>query len=126
MISSEQLATLVIKKVIFHDVPNASRGNAGSAPTLSEIETVVNARQKTLLHTKLTKVIGSKSAYPVQFNPVATSTVPPEIRTLTEKSPNSQRFVTSTQQMARDLFEKQVSMISPGLLCVRSEERRVG
>jgi len=118
MISSEQLATLVIKKVIFHDVPNASRSGAGSAPTLSEIETDVNARQKTLLQKKLTKVIGSKHAYPIQFNPIATSTVPAQIKLLTEKTPNSQKFVASTQLMANDLFEKQISMISPGLLCV--------
>jgi hypothetical protein len=38
MITADQLATLQVRRVIFHDIPKKVRGSE-AGPTLSEIET---------------------------------------------------------------------------------------
>ena len=115
VITSDQLATVAIRRVIFHDVP---RKTHGQEPTLSEIETDVDNVRKGHLRTKLTRVLGSKSAYPVQFNPNSSSPVPSQVRFLTEAHQSSAKFVAASQQMAKYLFEQHTGAVSPGLLCV--------
>jgi hypothetical protein len=55
VITSDDLATIVIKHVIFHDVPQKIRDGAAK-PQLSDVETEVDVSQKTHLKTKLTRV----------------------------------------------------------------------
>jgi hypothetical protein len=115
MISSDQLAAVAIRRVIFHDVP---RKVHGQEPTLSEIETDVDNTRKGHLRVKLIRMLGSKSAYPVQFNPNSASPVPDQVRLLTEAHQSSAKFVAASQQMAKYLFEQHNGAVSPGLLCV--------
>lgn len=115
MIGSDQLAVTTIRRVIFHDVP---RKINGQEPTLSEIETTIDAARKAHLRTKLIRVLGSKSAYPVQFNPNSASPVPTQVRFLTEAHQSSAKFVAASQAIAKYLFEQHTGAVSPGLLCV--------
>lgn len=116
MITGEQLATLTIRRVIFHDVPRIARG-AETRPTLADDETEVDATRKGHLKVKLTRVIGSKSAYPICFNPESASPVPEHIRSFTVRPQNLKAFVAMSQQLAGYLFEQQNGAISAGLLC---------
>lgn len=115
MIGSDQLAMTTIRRVIFHDIP---RKVSGQEPTLSEIETTIDAARKAHLRTKLIRVLGSKSAYPVEFNQDSASPVPVQVRFLTHEHRNSAKFVTASQLMAKYLFEQHTGAVSPGLLCI--------
>lgn len=120
MITQEQLATLVVRRVIFHDVPNSLKRSTDRQPTLSDVETELDPRRKGLLRKKLIDVLGSKRAYPITFKPVevSTSPVPGEIRMLTRDSKGLAKFVDSSRKLVMELFSKQIGSVSPGLLCV--------
>jgi len=118
LITSQDLATLTIRRVIFHDVPRSGRAAPGAQPTLSETETEVDRQRREHLKNRLTRVLGSKSSYPISFNPLSESPVPGHIRSFTEKHQTPDAFVTMSQRLARYLFEQQSGTISPGLLCV--------
>jgi hypothetical protein len=109
------LSSLVVRRVIFHDVPNNSK-KGSKQPTLAEDETEVDALHKTLLRNKLTKVLSSSHAYPVVFDPSSPSVVPGHVREFTDGGSKAD-FVEVTQHMAKHLFDKQHGAISPGLLC---------
>src|SRR5688500_10392732 len=113
--SDKDLQTLLINRVIFHDVPSNAKG--GSAlPTFAEDETIIDAPHRSHLKNKLIKVLGSKSAYPVDFDETFGSPVPGHIRSFTDgaKSPT---FIEMSQQLAGYLYAQQHGAISPGLLC---------
>jgi hypothetical protein len=57
MITNEQIANLLILRVVFHDVPRASRKDTKSAPVLSEVETEIDADRKALLKRKLVQAL---------------------------------------------------------------------
>ena len=117
MITNDDLATTVIKHVIFHDVPQRLRGE-GAKPLLSDVETVVDAIQKAHLKTKLTRVLNSTKAYPIQFLPATASPVPVEVRHLTKSGYKEEQFIEASRKLANYLFEQHNGSISPGLLCV--------
>jgi hypothetical protein len=117
VISADDLATIIIKRVIFHDVPKKVRGGSAK-PTLSDVVTPVDPQQKTHLKVKLTRVIGSKHAYPVQFLETSGSPLPGLTRHITKNGCTADQFVKATQTLANYLFEQHVGSVSPGLLCV--------
>ncbi len=117
MITSKQLATLIVNRVIFHDVPrNDHKGVV--QPTLSEVETEIDTPRKYRLKTRLARVLGSKSAYAIFFNPASTSSVPGLVRSFTQLQHTAEQFVAMSQALAKHLFELQHGAISPGLLSV--------
>ena len=67
--------------------------------------------------TKLTRVLSSTQAYPVQFLTQTGSPVPKQVRSLT-KGYKSERFIEASRELANYLFEQHTAAISPGLLCV--------
>lgn len=117
MISADDLATTVIRHVIFHDVPEKSHGDT-KQPQLSDIETAVDASQKNHLLTKLIRVLSSTKAFAVQFSPSTASPVPTVVRQLTAHHHNQQTFIDGSRQLANYLFEQHTKATSPGLLCV--------
>ena len=58
MITSDDLAKLIIRRVIFHDVPRNPKHGAAE-PILMDEETEVDPSRRALLKAKLTRVIGS-------------------------------------------------------------------
>lgn len=117
LISNQQLATLRIRRVIFHDIPRRLRGGGGE-PVLSDVETKVDETRRSRLRIKLTRVLGSKQAYPVCFDPNSASPVPSQVRLSTKRHCTAKRFVAMSQKFAKYLFEQQHGAMSPGLLCV--------
>jgi hypothetical protein len=117
VITQDDLATLVIRHVIFHDVPQNIR-DGGAKPQLSDVETRVDASQKGHLKTKLTRVLNSSKAYPVQFLATTASPVPKQVRQLTKSSHHSEKFIEASRELANYLFEQHTGATSPGLLCV--------
>lgn len=117
MITSDDLASVVIRHVIFHDVPQKLRDDS-TKPQLSDIETPVDASQKGHLKTKLTRVLNSSKAYPIQFLTHTVSPVPEKVRELTRSGFKSAAFVEASQRLAYYLFEQHTAAISPGLLCL--------
>ena len=113
----KDLSTLVVNRVIFHDVPSNSKSGSDT-PTLAEDETQIDARHRSHLKTKLAQVLKSKGAYPTDFDSKTASPVPDHIRTFTSGTTKPAKFVEMTQKLAGYLFEQQHGAISPGLLCV--------
>jgi len=117
VITPDDLATIVINHVIFHDVPQRSREGTGK-PQLSDVETAVDANQKSHLKTKLTRVLNSTKAYPIRFLADTASPVPVQARELTKPGYKSEEFIEASRKLANYLFEQHTGAISPGLLCV--------
>jgi hypothetical protein len=120
MTIADYLATLKIEHVIFHDVPSNKKGSTDNQPTFSDVETPLDSERKTLLKKKLTQVVGSRSAFPVRFNPDSASPIPDTVRPLTLSAPAPAALLLASQKMAKYLFEQHIGSVSPGLLCVIS------
>jgi hypothetical protein len=116
MFSSQQLATLRIRHLIIHDVPN-SRLSAGQGPTLSEAETELDAQRIQHLKNRLVSAIASKAAYDVVFLEETRSPVPQAVNTFTRRF-STEEFVERSQELARYLHDMQFGVISSGLLAV--------
>lgn len=117
MLSAQDFSSLRIRRVIFHDVPRGPKGSSNE-PTLADVTTDIDAHQSSLLKNRLTRALGSTSAYEVEFNPDATSPIPASVSDLTEKDHHAKTFVEKSQTFAKYLAEQQVGNISSGLLCV--------
>src|SRR5438094_966031 len=116
MFTSQQLATLQIRHLIIHDVPN-SRVTPGQGPTLSQTETELDARRIRHLKDRLVSAIGSRSAYDIMFSTDTHSPVPVSVREFTAGF-DLERFVAASQQIANYLYEMQFGTISSGLLAI--------
>lgn len=117
MITSNDLAKLKIRHIIFHDVPNNSKGGT-NAPTLADAETEIDQSRAAMLKSRLTRALGSKSAYEIEFIPETSSPVPAEVAKFTAKSHPIKHFVEMSRRLAQYLFDQQGGQMSPGLLCV--------
>jgi hypothetical protein len=117
MIGPDALAGLVIKRVIFHDVPRNIKGQ-DNAPVLSDIPTPVDGERIEHLKTRIRRALSSRSAYAIEFNPQSPSPIPDLIRKHTLKTQTEVQFVKTSQVMATYLYEQQVGASSPGLLAI--------
>lgn len=106
-----------LRHVIFHDVPkNLKKGSI--KPDLSDIETDVSAQHKFHLQKKLTRVLNSRYAYPIQFLSTPTSPLPGHVRELTKTDCKSPEFIAASRVLATHLFDRQLGAASAGLLCM--------
>ncbi|MCU7942658.1 MAG: nucleoid-associated protein [Candidatus Thiodiazotropha sp. (ex Cardiolucina cf. quadrata)] len=117
MILSDDLATLKIRKIIFHDVPINSKGSTNS-PTLAEAVTDIDVSHSDMLKNRLIRALGSKSAYEIKFVTETSSPVPAEVKEFTAKQHQINYFIEMSRRLAQHLFEQQGGQMSPGLLCV--------
>jgi hypothetical protein len=117
VITSDDLATLVIRRVIFHVVPkNMKKGSA--KPDLSDLETDVTNQDKIHLNNKLTKVMNSRWAYAIQFQDAPISPLPGYVRKFTKTDCKSEDFIAASRVLANQLFDRQTGSASAGLLCM--------
>jgi hypothetical protein len=114
-----QLATLHVKRVIFHDIPRKIKGQE-QTPTLSEVECTINPDKVALLKDKLVRVLTSSAAYDLEISPDAQSSIPKLVETATGHALTAMAFVIASQSMATALLEHQPGSASPGLLAVVS------
>lgn len=121
MVSEQDWAALIIRHVIFHDVPNSPRGTVRE-PILADAVTEIDARRSSVLKTRLARALGSKSAYDIQFDPDTGSPVPAELARYTDKPHQLKTFVEMSRKFAKYLAEQQGGNTSPGLLCVVDAE----
>jgi hypothetical protein len=117
LLKADDLATLHIKRLIFHDVPRRLRGVEQST-VLSEIDATLDAGRIAHLKRRLVRALGSKSAYDIQFRAESQSPVPPLIRSYTKGKHRFDEFVPLSQKFAQFLFEQQGGSTSPGVLTV--------
>lgn len=117
MITADDLAKLKIRHIIFHDVPINPKGGT-RAPTLADAETEIDSSRASMLKNRLTRALGSKSAYEIEFLPETSSPVPAAVEALTANSHSTKHFVEMSQQLAQYLLDQQGGQMSPGLLCV--------
>lgn len=117
MITSEDLAKLTIRRIIFHDVPKRAKG-IDLEPVLADLETVADARRSEMLRRRMVQTLASRSAYPIEFSPDTGSKVPQEVRSYTGSDTSSDEFVSMSRRLAMFLFEQHTGATSPGLLCV--------
>lgn len=117
MLTNAQLATMSLRHVIFHDVPN-QRGEGGTQVVLATVPTQIDASRRTLLRDKLTKTLDSRYAYGMVFQQGTSSIVPQAVRQFTSGGYNESRFVSMSQEVAKHLYQVQTGAVSAGLLCV--------
>ncbi len=117
MVTSEDLARLKIRRIVFHDVPTNQKGGSKKA-TFSDALTEIDSKREGMLRERLTRALGSKSAYPVNFESGTTSPVPKIVRKITASEIKTGEFITESQSAAQHLFDKQIGTVSDGLLCV--------
>lgn len=116
MLTNDLLATMTVRHVVFHNVPN-QRGDGGPL-ILATRTTEIDAQRRRLLQMKLTRVLGSRSAYGIVFGTDDASPVPAVVRDYTATNHNGRQFVEMSQGLARHLNQVQHGAVSPGLLCV--------
>ncbi|MGO9776393.1 MAG: nucleoid-associated protein [Terracidiphilus sp.] len=117
MLTNEQLATINLRRAIFHDVPN-HRGTEEARITLATDLTPIDAERRRLLKSKLVKSLDSSKAYGMVFQQDPNSTVPGLVRDLTSVAYSEARFIEASHGMARHLAQVQNGPVSSGLLCV--------
>jgi len=117
MLSNAQLATMVLRHVIFHDVPN-QRGDGGTQVVLATVPTHIDNDRRRLLKEKLTKTVDSRYAYGMIFQNPTNSIIPAQIRAFTAGGYNKDKFVKMSQELASHLYQVQTGAVSAGLLCV--------
>lgn len=117
MINADHLATLQIRRVIFHDIPKKIRG-LEAQPTLSETESVIGPVHANHLKRRLIRALGSKSAFDLEFKPDTASPVPGLIRGYATSRRQESQFVEVSQSLARGLFDCQTGAMSAGLLTI--------
>jgi len=117
LLTNAQLATMVLRHVVFHDVPN-QRGDGGAQVVLATDPTEIDANRRRLLHEKLTRTLDSRFAYGMVFQSQPSSIVPGQIRSYTSGGYVEAKFINFSQALALHLFEVQTAAVSAGLLCV--------
>jgi hypothetical protein len=117
LLTNKHLAVMSIRRVIFHDVPNHLKGEAGNL-VLASAETEIDTPRRNMLKKKLIRVLDAKASYPILFASDKGSPIPKIIRDYTKKEQKDATFVQSTQDLAKHLHQVQHGAISSGLLCV--------
>jgi hypothetical protein len=75
LLTNKHLAVVSVRRVIFHDVPNHLKGEAGNI-VLASAETEIDTPRRNMLRKKLVRVLDAKAAYPILFTSTTSSPVP--------------------------------------------------
>jgi len=110
------LGLLVVKSVIFHEVPHRTRKDAGSGPVLSEVESPITPEIKAYLRDRVSRSLGSSKSFDIQFDLQSSSPVP-GLKSYIAK-PNPLDFVKISQEMATHLYTIQTGSNPAGLLAL--------
>ncbi|HWY22491.1 MAG TPA: nucleoid-associated protein [Candidatus Acidoferrum sp.] len=111
------LGLLVVKSVIFHEVPHRTRKETGSGPVLSEVESPITPEIKVYLRDRVNRSVGSSRSFDIEFDPQSSSPVPGLIRSYTAH-PSPTDFVRISQEMATHLYTIQTGSNPAGLLAL--------
>lgn len=112
-----QWPSLLVQKVIIHDVPVPIVGSTQALPlTLSECESPADAEVTTHIREKIVLGVRARNTIGAIVDPETTSPVPGLVHAIFQ-SPSSQ-FVTSSRSMAQHLYSIQNAVNSPGLLAI--------
>jgi hypothetical protein len=123
MIRPSDLASLTVRQIIFHDVPNNPRGGNGQ-PTLTDTETTTDAKRVGILKKRLTQVFGSGAAFEVEFLASTASPVPSLVLTLTSQVLPSNDFIEAiTKDGAVPIREANGFDVARSALCRRGNLR---
>lgn len=117
VMTSEDLARLKIRRIVFHDIPNNIRGG-NKKPVFSDELTAIDVERADMLKNRLTRALGSKAAYPVEFDADTSSPLPAIVQKCTDGTVGNPAFIAATRQAGQYLFDIHTGNISPGLLCV--------
>ena len=117
LLTNAELATMNLRHVIFHDVPN-QRGDGGAQVVLATDLTEIDADRRRLLRDKLVKTLDSRFAYGIVFQESPSSTIPQHVRSITSRGYQQATFVATSQALAQQLHIVQSGSVSAGLLCV--------
>jgi hypothetical protein len=128
---SPALSTLVVKRVIIHEIPKVKLGNkADSGPRLSEVPSDLTADLRRYIRERITDSIQTQHFVAAYRKPIALADPddedadpPPSKRpspipqlVLDYFKSNGKQFVDVSQDMARYLYDIQFGSASPGML----------
>jgi hypothetical protein len=116
MISAQQIATLTISRLIFHDLPR-KRAGIDTQPVLSEIDSELDPDITRHIRDSLTRTVG-KIGYEIQFKPTPFTSVPSLVRGYLAAPTTPASFVTLSRTLAESLFDLQTGAMSAGLMAV--------
>ncbi|WP_411814426.1 nucleoid-associated protein [Dehalococcoides mccartyi] len=111
-----QWPSLIVQRVIIHDVPSpTARSTEAADPILSECESPSNTEVTTHMREKIVLGVKSRNTISAIVDPSTTSPVPDLVRSVFE---SPEQFVPSSQRMAQHLHQIQNAVNSPGLLAI--------
>jgi hypothetical protein len=113
---NSDLARLVVKRVIIHEIPKHLKHDGGSGPVYSEIESELDTELAEYFHHKMVESLGSKKSYDIVVDVSAPSPVPKLLDTYLGSSGTD--FVEMSKQMAGHLHNIQDGTNPGGLLAV--------
>jgi hypothetical protein len=116
-LTADDLMTLEIARIIFHDVPSKPK-KSEIQPVLSEVETEIDGQKIVHVRDRLKIALGSPRAYLIRFDPNSSSPVPGLIRQATAVVLSSEQFVAVSKKIALHLFDHHSGTTSPGLLAI--------
>jgi len=108
--------TFFIRNVIIHDVPKSPKGS-DSEPILSEAPSLLDDRNRNHFRERIARTL-SDAAFPIEYDPNLRSPVPGLIVDYFTSTPNEDRFVRLSRDMANHLHSLHTGATSAGLLAV--------
>jgi hypothetical protein len=106
-----------IDRVIIHDVPRHSvKSQSPPAPTLSDVDTVLNPEGKLLIREKTLQSVNSKYTLDVRLAPSSSSPVPNLVKEYFDSKDDS--YVPISKKLAEHLYASQTGVNPAGLLTV--------
>jgi len=116
-VNDRNFQTLLIGRVIFHDVPRNPR-HAHTEPVLSEAPSPLDPPRVQHLKAGAIRTLQSKHAYPIKLDEQSGSPLPALIRQFLSTRRTEAGFIDASVAMARYLHGQQTGASSDGLLTI--------
>lgn len=110
------LSTILIEKVIVHDVPQHKKQDFAITPNYSEQESKLSDGLRSFFKDKVVQALGSDKAFKICFDDANTSPAPWLVSEMLKT--NCKDIVTSTKSIAEHLFKVQVGNNAAGILVI--------
>jgi hypothetical protein len=111
-----ELARLVVKRVIIHEIPKHMKASGGSGPVYSKVESDLDPEMAVYFRDKIIKSLGSTKSYDISLDPVEGTPFTELLETYLS-TPGTD-FVEVSQKMAEHLHNIQDGTNPGGLLVV--------
>lgn len=114
MSSKLDTSTIIIERIIVHDIPKHKKGELGIEPNYSQEESKLSDGLRNFFKDKVVQALSSDRAFKICFDEDNTSAVPWLVGEMIKQSASN--FVLQTKEIAKALFDNQVGSNASGIL----------